>query len=327
MQLLGKGSLFREHPFIKSITNIPKWTFSDGKKMPIDAYEFIHHDTLRGANFYDDKSLVKLTQLDSFIDSIRYNGEPIYISNRAFYLEARFDRFIVLDIEKTCPEETKQYLLSTPYIYGEVSMSGLGYHLIYPIPGVIYESPNIQYKPTIKKGKDYEILLNHFCTFTGNMIPPCDNPQHDIADICKDIISDVKYSTAQRTVNIDDIWTDPGTEQSDYLMELLSVAGNDYRKTPADFDNDMSRYEWAFIAYLVAKLHQILHVQRIANEGHKYTDNEKAYYIYTIAEDILPHRDKHDTYRSVNNVKLPWLGYLINDALSKYEYDKYERKN
>ena len=50
--------------------------------------------------------------------------------NVTYWLDSAIDQVFAVDIEPTCPDDIKQKFLQTNFIYGEVSMSGKGYHLM-----------------------------------------------------------------------------------------------------------------------------------------------------------------------------------------------------
>lgn len=312
---------FRNHPFIQSIANIPKWTISDDKKMPLDMQKLITEDKIQGANFYNEQSLATLDEVDNFFTQL--NQIP---KNHTFYLNTVTDEFMILDIEPECPEEIRQKLLNTPFLYGEVSLSGKGIHLVFGQPACFLDYPNAYKKPALKEEhKYYEILLNHFCTFTGKMIPHPKHPTADFNEIYKSLATQARQIEKQKEAQIQSLTDKPNTEQADTILRLLDYAGKHYSKKPSDFvkdkikcQPDMSRYEWSFIAYLNWKLQSILEVSAIKKEPHTYTDEEKAYFLYEIATRYLKHRPKHDTYRTTgDNVRLPWLGYLVKDVIEK----------
>lgn len=316
---------FRQNPFIQSIQDNPKWTISDSNKMPLDMHILFDETKIKGAHFHDERSLVTLPEIDDYFSKLNQIA-----TNHAYFLDVMTDHFMVLDVEPSCPDELKQKLLQTDYIYGEVSLSGKGYHLVFKEPKCFLQYPNAYAKKSLKHAnKYYEILLNQFCTFTGNMIPLQDNPTTDFNDIYKELATEARDISVKRDVNVQSIEEKPDTEYADKILDMLRMSAHDYKKKPEDFkkdkspgENDMSRYEWAYIAYLNWKLSSILAVQFIAAE-HEYTDDEKAYFLYTVIKEMLPHREKHDTYRyTKNNQKLPWLGYLVQDVMAKTDNDE-----
>lgn len=114
----------------------------------------------------------------------------------------------------------------------------------------------------------------------------------------------------------------PDTEQADYVLQLLSKVGHNYKKKPEDYldddtgEPDLSRYEYSFICYLYHRLDEILSVSAIKKE-HTYTDEEQAYFLYTVASEVLPFRKKHTETRTLDNVKLPWLGFVVKSVMQK----------
>ena len=88
-------------------------------------------------------------------------------TNAAYSLNQALDDFIVLDIEPRCPIEIRDTLLTLPYEYAELSMSGAGFHLIFRKPATKYEEI-LMSKPAIREENGYyEFLLTHYVTFTG----------------------------------------------------------------------------------------------------------------------------------------------------------------
>lgn len=319
--------LFQQHPFIQSIKDKPKWTISNEKKIPLDIQILMTENKIHGANFYDEQSLTTLTEIDNF-----FAKQNLLLNNHAFFLDVMTDNFVVLDIEPSCPKNIKEKLLNTAYIYGEISLSGKGYHLVFHTPQCFMEYPNAHSKPALKEENgNYEILLNHFCTFTGMVINPPSNPTYDFNDIYKELASSAKNITKQREVDITVLTEKPDTENADRILELLKHAGMQWTKRPENFkkdkcpsENDPSRYEWAYIAYLKKKLSSILCISAIADE-HEYTEEEQAFFLYTTIQELIPHREKHDTYRLTSDgTKLPWLGYLIKDVMEKVDTERKE---
>lgn len=320
-------SKFINHPFIQQHKDKPKWTVStmNGTKMPCDMLDLMTRDVIRGADFYDEQSLTTLAKVDNVF--FQRTGSPA--PNHTFYLEAAMDGFCILDIEPTCPEDLKNQLLQMDYIYGEVSMSGKGYHLVFPLPECYMEYESATQKPALKDGdKNYEILLNHFCTFTGVVIDPPVNPQNSFEDLYRKLAQQAKEIEKQKEIIIHSLEERPDTEHAGEILVLLNNAAKQWKKTPEDFRDtakgqpDMSRYEWACAAFLRCKLNSILRISDIQRE-HTYTDEEQAYFLYEILKDKLPHRPKHDTFRgSIGGMKLPWLGYLVKSVIEKIPEDE-----
>lgn len=288
---------FYSNEFIKQIANNERWTVSTSDKLPIDMYTFKYHHAVKGALFTDSKSLVTLPELVSLIPNA---------ANHAYYLDSLLDKFVVLDIEPKCPDDIKQKLLKTPYIYGEVSMSGKGYHLIFPLPDCFKDYP-IALKKKVMKEKHgyYEILLQHYVTFTRNLVSPAVGTEK-FEPIFIDLASK-QTETSRVDVNINEL--KPEIPNEKHLHEILCHL--DYKKTPADFYDDISKYEYGFMGFLYYNLKRQLNLDKYKN--HTYTANERAWLLFTIAQDKIPYRPKHDEHR--NN--LPWLLYLASEIIAK----------
>ena len=301
--------LFYEHDFIKTIANINAWTVSNDKKMPIHMQEFMTKYEIKGASPYDETSFTNLHKLYEFYIT-KLNSYP---PNHAFYLDVAEDNVCILDIEPTCPDNIKKELLTLPYLYGEISMSGKGYHLAFKIPNDMFEKYPILYKKPVLKEEHgyYEILLNHFCTFTGKMISPSGNknPNGFIDLIDKIVPTQKEISVIEIEVNkIDAV----DTKMAEKILMLLHTASKQYKKSLNDYSNDHSKYEFAFVSFLYYKLKMILNVQAIKKENHEYTESEKAWFIWQAAIDYLPSRAKHNEYRD----GLPWLLYIASRVIA-----------
>lgn len=293
---------FYTNPIIQSIQYKPKWTVSDANKMPIDMYGIITEHKIMGALFTDEKSLVPLTTVCKVIPDA---------ANNTFYLDSLIDGFVVLDIEPKCPDDLKTELLKLPYLYGEVSMSGKGYHLLFRLPDCISEYPVAQQKIVMKEEHGYyEILMNHYVTFTRNSIPLNGNTNEkdfetlfrQLASVQKETIKNGEFDVSIEAPN--DI------PAEDIIISTL--IGKPYNKTPADFNGDTSRYEYGYIGFLHFNLKRILSIPSL-KDRHMYTDNEKAWLIYKSAQEVIPYRSKHDE----NRCQLPWLLYLAKDCIEK----------
>lgn len=304
---------FYNHPFIKSIADIERWTVSDNNKRPIDMFEWIYRQKLVGAATTDSNSLISLHRLCQTLPNA---------ANNTFFMDTLTDNFVMLDIEKTCPDEIKQELLKLPYIYGETSLSGKGYHLVFPCPACFFEYPAATKKVVMKEEHGYyEILLNHYVMFTRNMIPPSEGTG-DFETFFRNLCEKQK-EVNREDVDIHDMEPEHGPDY-DKIVELL--IRQDYKKTRDDFSEDLSRYEYGYIGFLYYKLNQILKVNTIAlydvkseetgktvKQKYVYSDNEKAWILYTVAKDKIPYRAKHEEQRD----GLPWLLYMAREIIAK----------
>lgn len=303
---------FVAHPFIKSIATKPMWTISDNKKRPIDMVEFRLSGKIIGATYCNSNSLVDLYTLNQTIPNA---------ANYAFYLDAMIDNFVVLDIEPHCSDKIKQQLLRMQPLYAEFSMSGKGIHMIFPFPRHIMEKyENAQNKIVFRgENHEYEILINHYVTFTGRqiLIPPTDQPA-SFEQLFEKLASNQKPTATASDIQIEEM--EPvNTKELPKLMQLLRVAMNRYSKTPDDFkkengwENDTSRYEFAVIGYMYSNLQQILKVQSIARD-HTYTIEEQIWIMYQIIYDYIEPRAKHNELRNGR----PYVVFLMESVIAKY---------
>lgn len=292
---------FYMHPFIRTIMYNEKWSVSDNTKRPIDMKAWIYEKRIYGASM--DGNINPCVSLPDLCHAIPN------AANHAYYLNAIADKFVVMDIEPKCPDDIKQKLLNTNYIYGEVSLSGNGYHLIYPLPECFSDYPVAQKKIVMKEEHGYyEILLNHWVTFTRNMIEPAQSQNDTFENIFRELAAAQK-EVVRTDIDIESLKPE-NIPKSDYLLEILSHCA--YHKTPADFNDDISKYEYGHIGFLHYNLNRLLNVSHV-KAAHDYTANERVWLLYTAAKAKIPYRSKHDECRD----NLPWLLYLSREIVAK----------
>ena len=117
---------FIQNDFIQTIAENRRWTVSTSKKKPVDMNILRSQGKVVGASFKDgNMPLVDLYDVRNILPNA---------TNATYSLNQALDDFIVLDIEPRCPPEIRDSLLTLPYMYGELSMSGKGFHLIFQKP-------------------------------------------------------------------------------------------------------------------------------------------------------------------------------------------------
>lgn len=303
---------FYNNPTIRKIAEKPKWTISTGDKVPLDMFEFQTKHVVRGAAFEIEGSTMTLEQVDGIFAR---QGVP---SNHTFYLDVMDDELVVLDVEPNCPDEIKRRLLKLPYLYGETSMSGNGLHLVFPKPKNFHDFEAASKKLALKgENKYYEILLLHWVTFTGNPIEPITAPNvndQTTFEAFYEKLAAVQTSTSNTETPFDmgDIALED-IPHSDKLLELL-VHANPFNNTPAHYDNDMSRWELAWVRFKYEKMLIAMHVHAINPEQHVYTLQERAALLHETCAQALPHRPKHDTYRT--SQFNDWYEQLVHRVIS-----------
>lgn len=308
---------FTQHPFIKSIADISKWTVSDRNKRPIDMWGIICEGQIYGALAPDEHHLCTLEILN----------ETIPITNRTnstFYVCAVESGFVMLDIEPDCPQKLKDKFLQMPYVYGEVSMSGKGLHLAFPLPDNYMDYPIAFTKPALKnENKWFEILLNHYCVFTGKTIAPATGNEdfntlfYEMASKAKETVRTNFDLSEERPKNI------PESIMNAVVRQLINK-GQSYKKTKDDFGGDDSKYEFSTLCFMYRTLKRMTkgnNQQRVI----EYSDSDKAWLLYEAAKEVIPYRPKHDEERD----GLPWLLYEARECIAKFPKDdkENEKKN
>lgn len=306
---------FYSNPFIQSIKNNKKWTISTKqmkdngkiKKMPLDIYRMIYDNELTGAKFANEQCLTDLDTICQYVPDA---------ANNTYWLDALIDGFVVLDIEPSCPKHIKDKLLQLNYVYGEVSVSGKGIHLVFPLPACITEYPIAAKKVTLQEEHNfYEILMNHYITFTRNSIGPATG-NGDFTEVFRELCA-IQKEVIATDVDVSELEPED-IPLKDEIVTLLSRSK--YKKTPSDFkkdnyptEDDPSKYEFAYIGFLHYKLKCLIKSYGIRKIGHTYTDNEKAWILYEVAKDKLTFRQKHTEKRC----GLPWLLWIAKNVISK----------
>lgn len=306
---------FYKNEFIQSIANKAKWTVSgkitpDAKgpaKVPIDMYSIIHEGgQIHGAKWPNEACLVTLPELITALP---------HAKNHAFYLEAMADKAVVLDVEQNCPEEILNKFLQMPYIYGEISMSGNGYHLVFPLPEkILYQYPVAAKRARWLENEHhyYEIHLAHYVTFTRNMLPPSPGTiqfEPFFEEFAAEQKEQITVKVNQVNIEVDTIpWS------KDILQQLANTR---LGKSPEDYASQ-SNYEYGWAGKLMRALERLLKAME-KKFDHDYTMEERAELLYHALKNKVPHRDKHDETRQ----KMPYLLYVTTTMLAKEEIKKH----
>lgn len=288
---------FYNNPVIKSLEQTPRWSVSDSEKMPINMQELRATGRLWGAHAISEECLFTLPELVEFLPNA---------ANNAYYLQSQMDGFAVLDIEKTCPPEVAAELLKLPGLYAEYSMSGRGYHLVLPLPRNFWDYPIATSKKVLKHEQGwYEILLDHWVTFTRHLLPEeqqylqPEDPEQREAD---NAAWDAFYATlAQEAVETHQSDISINAEKPEIVREkqILDLMTRNLKiKTLEDFGGDYSRYEFSTLGVLYNKMRVILVAVQDAEPDAVYDDNVRAWLLYEGGKRILEYRDKHEEVRN-----------------------------
>lgn len=325
---------FYNNPTIKKLAEKAKWTFSstialskdEPAKKPWDINAFAEDGRLVGASTLNGNN--PFTTLEK-VCQILPNA-----TNNTFYLDYVEDDIVVLDIEPSCPQALKEKLLKLPYLYGETSMSGKGYHLVFNVPKVATKYPDAMSKDRLTHPDHYyEIMLNHMITFTRNVLPA----QTEIDDIeefenlFELLAMKTKAKVDAEKIQIDDVETD----NIPYFKDVYDIMKNQkpkltyeqYVERERAKENDLDRkdtstsgYEYSVLGFYYNCLEKLLFTN--ITHGYEYTDKEKAIIIYKVAQENLDHREKHDTVRN----GMPFLLYIVSTMVSANKADADVRK-
>lgn len=331
---------FGANYLVQHLSTEPFWTVSDDNKRPVDAKQLLETGVVENASLDGESPLVPLTALDA--------DSRLMAVNRAYRLHAKDNRVIAIDVEPEAPQSMKEMVLNFPAHYTELSRNG-GVHLFIKVPDDLVTDDNRYmfdelsvFKEPIPKGENrpahFEVMFNdHYITFTKRMLTdkPCvDYNKNPAAKgqlerflttlfkmdkqrrIDREIAKQYKVELFDKSIT---------PEKQDLIEQFLELQALDDakqkagEKQPADYGNDMSRYESAVSASLAGSAIRIHNMAKrtisFADMADALKDTDLIYAVYLMIKDILPYRDKHEEFRD----DLPWLMYVAKGA---YEYTK-----
>lgn len=322
------------HPNMEKFmrTNIAKelgknhrWTISENKK-PLNIYKLIDGRTTNDGQFFgaETHDRQSLTTLRHILDHPLIHN----VNNVTYYLNADFDNIVCLDIEPSCPNNLRNQFLKMPCLYAEWSTSGKGIHMFFDYPYDIQEKYKGAKGKTVMKGehKFYEILIQHYVTFTGNTenLKFCyGKDPKEFRTLFRKLakrqkISITKELNIQMTnlkQSIYDAIDWPGLPK---LMHILETGSSNFHNThdKEQYDYDESRYEFAYITQVYMNLESALKTA-VFNGNRPITDDEKARILYEMASRHIKFRDKHNEIRN----GMPWLYFEAIEAMRKTNLD------
>lgn len=323
---------FYGNPTVRRLADHRRWSVSDSDKRPINTPTLVYENKLYGARQMElETDCVTLGELTRWLPEAK---------NCAYFFNAQKANCLIIDIEKTCPPEEARRLLklaTTEGLYSETSMSGKGYHIVVPIPYNFYERTDMIQKVALQeKHKSYEILLNHWVTFTRNPIDPeilrdaASDTGNDITvaalfdELCDQVST---RDSANNFGNISELSASPegyteaqkafDTSVEDNARQIID---NTKRKTLEDFHDDTSRWEFSTLSLLVRATAQQISEEftrrRLYGEKNPYDTEDVApehviRIAFSLALKYIPHREKHNTQRN----GVPYLLYQTMDAV------------
>ncbi|MEW1548375.1 hypothetical protein [Streptomyces tsukubensis] len=321
---------------IRTLSSACRWTISGQigeetpgdptkppkRKAPIDVRHLLdgctsgcqHAGPLRGAFALDETCLMTLDELTTAIPNA---------ANSAFYLQAQTDGLLVLDIEADCPPGIAADLLRLPGgLYSELSMSGRGFHLVMPLPKNFHDFPVAAVKRVLREEHGwYELLLDHWTTFTRQPVP-----DHMVAhanaatiapafasveDLYAQLAMNAIESSSASASDVDTAMDMPNIPYSQAIVEQTLASARHQLRDPGDFNHDMSRWEFS----VLASLHGWMRTQLRAYSalGVEYSAGETAWLLYKAALDVIPGRPKHNERRNGRPFLLDRAAALVAD--------------
>ena len=310
------------------LIDIEKWCVSKDK-VPLDVYA-LKKGYEWGAS--DRRSHSSYVIYKDAVEIGKTHGLPVTL-----FVDSLQQGIYMIDIEKTCPQEIRQAILLALHdsiIYLERSLSGKGYHLMISLINGV-ELRTAKYK------KWFEILTNHHCTFTDNVVD-FNTAYYDDIDTNEFITDDDKdvefLEKLSSPINALDFYDLVSTSRGIKVYESSSMEAYkqavstfdgrhadlfgslcdmDYYKTvDGDFHGDYSSYEFGY----ASKLHYLL--KRLANDmidadfkHYKIELNKEQsiMLVYMVLKQMLPAREKHNEMRN----GLPWLLYTSQQVYVK----------
>ncbi|MFE4335415.1 hypothetical protein ACFRQM_40220 [Streptomyces sp. NPDC056831] len=327
---------FYGNPAIRALASACRWTISGQigeedpddpdkpptRKAPIDVRHLLtgctpgcrHAGSLRGAFALDETCLLSLDELTAAIPNA---------ANTAFYLQAQTDGLLVLDIEPDCPPRIATDLLRLPgVLYSELSMSGRGFHLVMPMPQNFHDFPVAAGKRVLREEHGwYELLLDHWATFTRQPVPDRIVAHVDAAtaapaftsidDLYAQLAAKARESPGASATTVDTAEDMPDIPYSLAIVEQTLASARHQLRDPGDFNHDMSRWEFSVLASLYGWMRTQLRAYSAL--GVEYSAGDTAWLLYKAALDVIPVRPKHSQRRNGRPFLLDRAAALVAD--------------
>ena len=328
-QIRGAFPDFYANPAIMALSGIRVWTVSDKDKRPLNAQALMYRNQIYGARVAN--AATELATLDEMARNMPW------AANCALFFRTVQTNMILLDIESDCPPEIKHKLLSLARwaLYSETSMSGQGYHLLLELPANFHDFPDAAAKVALKHpNKWYEILLDHWVTFTRNPIDPDliaaavndpANAEYTPETLFAELAENARANTSAgvgvnhnvKALLPDDL--SPAQARMESHIVALAIEHHHYAyqgKGLSDFGGDRSRWEFGQMASLARHIHEQTQIyMRLHNTRGQVTGDQATRMLYRAAVDVLEHRPKHEEERN----RMPYLLYQAAKCIEVVE--------
>ncbi len=284
------------------ISPLHRWaaTMPGNPKVPV-AMDSWGTDRLRGNRHRDETDCVDLPRLlDLVPDGTSYG----------FYLDSREAGIVVADIEPDCPEDLRERLLDAPWAYGEISVSGKGLHLLFladDLGGSFVEDA----ERLRSENNWFEFLQRHWVTFTGKALAR--DPGYDLTSLrelyegCPTALGG-SSSTAARDAAELACARRPARNsyEGDEATLMAYLERLEYGRSPADFGDDRSTYEWTRMRWL---LHRIRESREYGGLGRSQAEEIAA----ECARRTFPDAYEREVKKGIRQ-GLPWFSWLAQRA-------------
>ncbi len=324
---------FYDNPAIRVLAPACRWTVSgqvgdalgrDGepqRKTPIDVRHLLegcspscrHVGPLRGAFAIDQTCLLTLHELAARLPAA---------ANAAFYLQAQIDGLIVIDIEPACPPGVAADLLRLPGIlWSELSMSGRGFHLVTALPPNFHDFPIAAGKRVLREEHGwYELLLDHWVTFTRTPLPPpilervaaatgVPRPA-SVEELYAELAAKARGTPSLSAAAVTTTAGMPDVPHAEEIVDQTVAHARDRIRRPEDFGNDLSRWEFSVLGTLYRGMRAPL--SKYAG-GAGCSSGDRAWLLYRAAAQLIPPRSKHAQLRNGRPFLLDRAAALIAD--------------
>lgn len=327
-------------------TEEEKEMFAKHRKRPMFMGEYIENRNRLATNVPLDKAVQDSMHLmrdyfDSDAEHLNKLSElnlpELTTFKRAYRMNALENLVVVLDIEPDTSDALLEKFSKIPAHFAEWSTNN-GLHLFYKVDvnrlsdaGRTLLSLTVQKIDEEPAGPDsyrkFELIMNdHWITFTGktnlSQIVPVETP---VPDPIYDIIEAIAVKAAERQMELEDIQVNANerSETSEKLAEWILDSSKMIeieQLEPANFQNDMSRYEFnvifriaGYLQYRIENANPMTSLRLGGINLAQISDQDAVQTIYQVAQQIIPYRDKHATFRD----RMPWLMYQSVQAYQR----------
>jgi hypothetical protein len=311
--------LFYRNKAIANLAYHKRWAVSDPvTKMPVSMRGLVMYKTIWGA------SSKKASDMWTLIDLAKRMPR---LSNCALSLEGEKMGYAVVDIESTCSDKMRNRLMKLPWAYAERSLSGKGVHLLIPYPNdLIAAYPNAKKAALKAPNKTWELLLEHWVTFTRDTLDPADYPDRgtlSLRDVLEPLFEAQKPAMASVTQSADDVKDEDIPGYEDRKNMVLVSHGDTFRYDPSKRGGDLSSADMSLCCQVVRAVRM--------NLENAVDDDKLVKFTYHMAMDVFETytkehgiwRDKYEEARNdttwIEMTMWKAIGTVLSDVIRKQQ--------